>query len=490
MPDFKYQIPTKLFIHGKYVDSKGHERFTLRSSVNDEIISEDVHCANTEDVDEAVKSAEEALKAWTALPPEKRRSILWRYADLILENVERLGYLEAILVGKPAAFGSGWEPNIAAELFKYYAGYIDKFDGDAFPSDSDGFLRIVRHEPLGVCAAINAFNSPMITFAMKAAPALAAGNVMISKASEMNPFSTLVLGELAIEAGMPPGTLNILVGAAEAGNALSSHMRIRKISFTGSVAVGKKIQIAATNSNLKRVTLELGGKSPVLVFDDADLDIAVENSSAFLSLNGQGCILGTRIYVQESISEKFLEALKGRVEGYGSTLGADPLAMTTMSSPMYHHRQKESVMKAIEQGKKEAQLITGGESWGKEGCFVKPTIFFKPVKGAEVVSKEIFGPVVVVDTFTTETEVLQKANDTEYGLGAYLFTKDLDRALRVSAALESGTVAVNTAQSFHPSLPFGGVKSSGIGRENGKYALKEYTQPKSVIIKFNQSVTQ
>ena len=299
----------------------------------------------------------------------------------------------------------------------------------------------------------------MITFAMKAAPAVAVGNVMISKASEMNPFSTIVLGELAIKAGFPPGTLNVLVGAAEAGVALSSHMKIRKISFTGSVAVGKKIQIAATNSNLKRVTLELGGKSPVLVFPDADVDKAVENASYFLQLNGQGCILGTRIYVHESISERFIAGLKARVEDYASTLGADPMDATTMSSPMYHERQRDTVMRFIEQGKTEAELITGGETWGDQGCYIKPTLFFKPKSGAEIVTKEIFGPVAVIDTFKTEAEVVARANDTEYGLGAALYTKDLSRAMRVSAALEAGTVTVNNARSFHPAMPFGGFKS-------------------------------
>ncbi len=343
-----------------------------------------------------------------------------------------------------------------------FAGFVDKFEGEAHPVDEDGFLRIVRNEPLGVCAAINAFNSPMITFAMKAAPALAAGNVIISKASEMNPFSTLLLGELAMKAGFPPGTLNVLVGGVEAGAALSSHMRIRKISFTGSVAVGKQIQIAATTSNLKRVTLELGGKSPVLVFEDADIAEAVQGAASFLALNGQGCILGTRIYVQERIAADFLAALKMAVEGYASTLGADPMAPTTMSGPLYHARQRDSVLKSIEQGKKEAELITGGEAWGTEGCYVKPTIFYKPETGAQIVEKEIFGPVAVVDTFKTEAEALKKANESEYGLGAYLWTKDLDRALRLSSAIEAGTVTVNTAMSFHVTVPFGGFKSMSI----------------------------
>lgn len=295
---------------------------------------------------------------------------------------------------------------------------------------------------------------------MKAAPALCVGNVLISKASEMNPLSTLYLGELAIEAGFPPGTVNILLGAVEAGTALSSHMKIRKISFTGSMAVGKKIQVAAAQSNLKRVTLELGGKSPAIIFPDADLSTAIQESASFLQLNGQGCILGTRIYVHESIAETFVAGLKAVVEGYGSTLGADPQDPTTMSSPMYHQRQKDTVMKFITQGKTEAELITGGETWGDKGCYVKPTLFFKPQKGAQISSQEIFGPVAVIDTFTTEEEVLHKANDTEYGLGASIYTKDIDRALRCSVALEAGTVTVNTSQAFHPTVPFGGAKGN------------------------------
>ncbi|KAI9744899.1 MAG: hypothetical protein M1818_001824 [Claussenomyces sp. TS43310] len=490
MAEHKFPLPTKQYIHGEYVDSLGTERLTLHSAVDGSLVSDELSCAGAEDVDRAVESAQKALKEWQALSTEQRRSIMLKYADLIMEHAPRLGYLEAVLVGKGMAFGAGWEPSMCAELFRYFAGYIDKQEGDCFPSNHDGFLRIVHNEPLGVCAAINAFNSPMITFGMKAAPALAAGNVIINKASEMNPFSTLALGELAIEAGFPKGALNVIVGAAAAGQALSSHMKIRKISFTGSVAVGKKIQIAATQSNLKRVTLELGGKSPVLVFDDADLDLAVSEASNFLALNGQGCVLGTRVYVHESIAEKFVAGLKMRVEGYASTLGSDPHEMTTMSSPMYHERQKTTVMGHIEQAKKEAQLITGGDSWGDKGHWVQPTIFYKPIDGAQIVSQEVFGPVIVVDTFATEDEVLHKANDTEYGLGAAVYTKDINRALRVTTALEAGTVTVNTSASFHVTVPFGGYKGvscyigSGIGRENGKYVLREYSQSKSVIIKY------
>jgi len=466
------------------VESKGTQKVTLRSAVDDSVIAEEFHYANTEDVEIAVESAAKALPEWQALSPSERGKLLWNYATLIEKNAEQLGYLESVLVGKPAAFGGMHEPKMAGDLFRYYAGFCDKHVGEVQPDDQ-GMLRIVRNEPLGICAAINAFNSPIITFAMKAAPALAAGNVLISKASEFNSFSSLLLAQLAIDAGIPAGVLNVLVGAGEAGAALASHLKIRKISFTGSVATGKKVQIAGTNSNLKRVTLELGGKSPVIVFPDAELDSAAQSGSLFLMLNGQGCVLGTRIYVHEDIAQAYLARLKAIVEHHASTLGSDPFAMTTMSSPLYHSRQKEIVLGYLEKGKKEAETVTGGNSWGDKGLYVEPTIFFKPTADAEVLKKEIFGPVVVVDTFKTEEEVLQKANDTEYGLGASVYTKDIDRAIRIAGKLESGTVTVNNSNPFHVSVPFGGYKSSGVGRENGKAVLKEYSQTKSVIIKYS-----
>lgn len=319
-------------------------------------------------------------------------------------------------------------------------------------------MQIVRHEPLGICAAINPFNSPLITFAMKAAPALAMGNVMIVKASEYNPFSTLFLGELTIQAGLPPGVLNFLVGTVAAGAALSSHMKIRKISFTGSTATGRKIQIAAAQSNFKRVTLELGGKSPVIIFPDADLDKAVPMSLGYLQFNGQGCINGTRIYVHESIADAFIKSFKIKVESVGATLGSDPNDLTTTTSPVFHAAQKRSVLAHIELGKQEADLITGGNTWGDRGCYIEPTVFYKPCKGARIVNEEIFGPVVVVDTFSSEREVINSANNTEFGLGAYIFTQSIDTMLRMASALEAGTVCCNSIDSMHVSTPFNGHK--------------------------------
>jgi aldehyde dehydrogenase (NAD+) len=303
---------------------------------------------------------------------------------------------------------------------------------------------------------------------MKAAPALAMGNVMIVKASEFNPFGTLFLGELAIKAGFPPGALNMLVGTAAAGAALSSHMKIRKISFTGSIATGKKIQIAATQSNLKRVTLELGGKSPVIIFDDFDLNEAVTMSLGYLQFNGQGCINGTRIYVHNKIAEPFIRSFKTLVEGLASTLGSDPNNLSTTTTPVFHMAQKRRVLDAIAQGKKEAELITGGGVLGDKGCYIEPTVFYKPCKDARIMKEEVFGPVVVVDTFETEEEVIQLANDTEYGLGAYVFTQKMDTMLRMASALEAGTVCCNTIDSMHVSTPFNGHK----GKSSSHYICR------------------
>lgn len=315
-------------------------------------------------------------------------------------------------------------------------------------------------QPFGVVAAITPFNEPLLIFAMKVAPAVAAGNAIVLKASEQNPLSTLFLASLTKEAGFPDGVINVLTGGADAGISLASHMKIRMISFTGSIQVGKLVQQAAARSNLKKVTLELGGKSPVIVFEDADLERASKMSAAFLALNGQGCLLATRMYVHEDVAQEMITRMKGIVEYMGSTLGSDPLDPSTITSPLFNHRQKDVVMKYIEEGKKEATLLTGGSSVGEKGCYVQPTIFINPSKSAKILNEEVFGPVLTIVSFKDEQEVLDMANDTEYGLAAYVHTKDLGRALRFTKDLQAGMVSVNSAMAYDRTRPFGGWKRS------------------------------
>jgi acyl-CoA reductase-like NAD-dependent aldehyde dehydrogenase len=301
----------------------------------------------------------------------------------------------------------------------------------------------VRHEPLGVCAAINPFNAPVACMIFKAAPALATGNVLIVKPSEKTPLGSLALAPLFEQAGFPKGCIQVITGAGETGALLSSHMRIRKVSFTGSIPTGKKIQAAAAQSNLKRVTLELGGKSPAVIFDDCNLDNAITwTINAILARSGQVCVAATRVYVQKSISEKFIEKYVEKMKAAASDLG-DPQDPSVKMGPLVDAGQLERVKAMVMRGKEEAELVVGGVQHGETGCYMEPTVFLNPKADAEIYKKEIFGPVSVVKTFETEEEVLKLANDTEYGLMSGVFTRDISRALRMSAKLDSGVVGVN-----------------------------------------------
>lgn len=350
---------------------------------------------------------------------------------------------------------------------------IDKFPSEIVTS-TDNCLTVSRRtsclshtlilwqytlrQPWGVCAGILPFNGPMATFAMKVAPALACGNSLVVKTSETNPLSTLFMASLANEAGIPVGALNCLTGGAEAGHAIASHMKIRKISFTGSVNVGKLVHVAAAQSNLKSVTTELGGKSANIVFADADLEKAVPAAAMFIALNGQGCSLPTRLYLHESIAEEFIAKLVPIVEGHAKTLGGNPTSVETKGSPLFYHRQREMVLSYIESGRKEATLVTGGNALGDKGCYIEPTIFVDPKPDARILREEIFGPVLTVIRFSSEEEVLKLANDTEYGLAGYLWTRDIKRAMRMSRKLEAGNIGVNGAGGLGVKTPVGGWK--------------------------------
>ena len=297
----------------------------------------------------------------------------------------------------------------------------------------------------------------MVCYCIKAASALAAGNSLIVKASELNPFSTLFIVSLATEAGIPPGVINCITGDAVAGTALAAHMKIRKISFTGSLAVARQVQVSAAQSNLKSVTLELGGKSPVIVYPDANLDKATEFCCHFLMLNGQGCMLGTRVYLHKSIYDEMMPKIEGRVQAYENNLGSNPLDEGTWSSPMFHRRQLDRVLKFIEDGKKGAKLLRGGDVVEGKGCYIRPAIFTDPSPDSRVLNEEIFGPVVVVHKFKDDDEVIKLSNDTEFGLAAYIWTRDIGRALRISNRIEAGIIGINGLP-WSPNTTFGGWK--------------------------------
>ena len=322
----------------------------------------------------------------------------------------------------------------------------------------------------------------MACFFLKAVPALATGNVMIVKPSEKTPLGALAVASLFVKAGFPPGVLQVITGPGSTGALLAENMRIRKVSFTGSVATGKKIQVAAARSNLKRVTLELGGKSPAVIFEDANLENALKwTIDAILTRSGQLCVAASRVYVQKSVADQFIEEYTKRMRLAVNDFG-DPQDPAVKFGPMVDESQLERVKKMVERGRAEAELVVGGGRLGDKGCYMEPTVFLNPNEDAEIYRSEIFGPVSIIKTFETEEEVLKLANDTEFGLMSGVFTRDITRALRMSSALESGVVGINCVSLQNLQVPFGGKKQSGIGREFGEYALRLYTEPKTVLI--------
>ncbi|KAJ8127846.1 hypothetical protein O1611_g5790 [Lasiodiplodia mahajangana] len=367
-----------------------------------------------------------------------------------------------------------------SEAYRYFAGWCDKFAGNLIPRTR--VLKIVRNEPLGVTAGITPWNGPVATAALKSAPALATGNCFILKPSEKTPFGALALGTLIKEAGFPPGVFQVLSGDGSTGALLASHMKIRKISFTGSTATGRKIQEMAAKSNLKRVTLELGGKSPAVVFDDANLDNAIFWCvNAICANTGQVCCAASRVYVQEGIYDKFVEGYKKSMEERARTVG-DPDAEGTTMGPIVDKLQFDRVSGFLERGRTQGTLLTGGSRIGDQGYFIGPTIFTDVPEDAEICKKEIFGPVAVLNKFKTEEEIIAKANDTEYGLMAGIFTQDINRALRLSAEFDSGMVGINCVSLVFLTAPFGGTKESGTGRENAIHVLRAFTEPKTIMV--------
>ncbi|KAJ4106148.1 hypothetical protein NW761_000016 [Fusarium oxysporum] len=482
---------TQLFINNKYVDCHNSKHVTVHNPATGELISDRIPVAGNEDVDEAVACANEAFKPnspWRQMTHTERREILLKFADLLEANEERLAYLTRLTLGAPyLPFGKS-EIGTAIGCFRYYAGWVDKHAGQSFPAD-DGFYKIVRNEPLGVVAGIIPWNGPLASVGLKAAPALATGNVFILKPSEKTPFMAAELGKLVLEAGFPPGVFQVLTGDGSTGAALASHMRVAKVSFTGSIPTGKIVQVLAAQSNLKRVTLELGGKSPAVVFDDANLENAVKWAvNALVTNSGQICFAATRVFVQSRIYDKFVAAYVERLKEKKEVLG-DPEAPGTEIGPVVDKAQYDRIMGIISSAKEnnDGKVLTGGQRVGEKasdvvGYFIEPTVFAETDKTSFIYKEEIFGPVAVINKFDTEEEILELANDSKYGLMAGVFTQDISRALRLSSLIDSGVVGINCISTISFSCPFGGTKESGLGRENGEHALRAYTEPKTILI--------
>ncbi|OCL03757.1 aldehyde dehydrogenase [Glonium stellatum] len=474
-------IQTKLFINNEYVDAKSSETLSVYNPDDESLVAEGIQVAGEADVDAAVDAAAAAFKGpWSKWTGVQRAAVMQKMADLIEKHANEIAPLETKAMGMPLNVAL-FCVKMTADIFRYYAGWTDKIAGEQFPAD-DGVYKIVQYEPLGVCAGIGAWNASTLFFAFKTAAAVATGNTTIYKGSEKSPLGVLALGALAKEAGFPPGVVNIVTGDGRTGAMLASHMKINKISFTGSAFAGKKVQELSAKSNLKRVTLELGGKSPSIIFEDADIENALtHHSSNFLFNTGQACIASSRTFVHESIAPKFIEALKVRFETASNGIGV-PMEPTTFFGPLADKKQFDRVMEFLEIGKKEAELITGGQRKGTKGFYVQPTIFLNPAEDARIYREEIFGPVIALKTFKTEDEVVEMANDTSYGLSSCVFTTSISRALRVASKLEAGAVNINTSHVFGLGVPFGGKKQSGLGREAGRAGIMAYLESKTVLI--------
>ncbi|KAH6988307.1 aldehyde dehydrogenase domain-containing protein [Ilyonectria sp. MPI-CAGE-AT-0026] len=486
MEDVIKRLANKVYINNEYVPSVGGKNITVVNPATEQIVSSDVAAAGSDDLDKAVAVAEAVFEPgspWRNMTATQRCHCLWKLAELLNEpeNAETIARLESVSFGKPYSTLVKNDIGNAANQFRYFAGWCDKINGD-FQNSDQGFTRIVKREPVGVSAAIIAWNGPTVSIAMKAGPCLASGSVMILKPSEKTPLGALFIADLFRQAGFPPGVFQVLPGDGSLGALISSHMRIRKVSFTGSVPVGKKIQEAAAKSNLKRVTLELGGKSPVVICDDANLDNAALWSAMAITLNsGQYCIAGSRVYVQDGIYDAFVEKYLQNIKQMSSRMG-DPSDPQTTYGTVADKLQYDRVNGYIAAGKEEADILTGG-SLSDKGYFVEPTVFANPKKDAKVYKEEIFGPVAVVKRFHSDDEVIRLANDTEYGLMASVFTTNLGRGARLCNAIEAGTVCLNTSLMISVKAPFGGVKQSGYGSEGGLESVLAYTVVKTIVVK-------
>jgi acyl-CoA reductase-like NAD-dependent aldehyde dehydrogenase len=481
----------RALINGQRVDSKKGASYDCISPVDGRVLGQVARCGEA-DVDQAVTAAREAFedRRWNGLAPAQRKRIMIKFADLLLANADELALTETLDMGKPVKYSRAVDVNSAANCIRWYGEAIDKVYDEIAPTARNA-LALITREPVGVVGVIVPWNYPMIMASWKIAPALAAGNSVVLKPSEKSPLTALRMADLALQAGIPVGVFNVVTGyGPEAGSPLALHMDVDCIAFTGSTRVGKQIHVMAGQSNLKRAWTELGGKSPNIVFADCpDLDKAVQAAVGSIFFNqGESCNAPSRLFVEASIKEKFLEKALALVPSY--TPG-NPLDKATVMGALVDKTQMETVLRYIENGKSEgAAVLAGGEQTMTEtgGFYVQPTIFDGVHNDMTIAREEIFGPVLSVLSFTDTADVVRQANQTIYGLQAGLWTRDLNKAHGVARALRAGTVHVNQYDEDDITVPFGGFKQSGVGRDKSLHAFHKYTETKTTWIRIDSPV--
>ncbi|AAS52336.2 ADR417Wp [Eremothecium gossypii ATCC 10895] len=474
----EYEQPTGLFINNEFVRSKLGGMMEVIAPATEEVVTR-VYEGTSEDVDIAVSAAQKAFKSgkWFGADPMVRVKALSKLADLIEEDLEVIASIESLDNGK-AISHARFDIGMVVNYLRCCAGLADKVDGRSIDTGSS-HLTYTRREPIGVCGQIIPWNFPLLMWAWKVGPALATGNTVVLKTAEFTPLSALYVSNHVRKAGIPAGVVNIISGYGKTvGEAIIRHPGVKKIAFTGSTATGRHIYEVAAK-DLKKVSLELGGKSPNIIFADADLKKAAQNVLNSIFFNGgEVCCAGSRMYIEEPIYEEFLQEIKAVAE---SVKVGDPFLEDTFQGAQTSQMQLDKILSYIEIGKQEgARVVTGGERLGEKGYYVKPTIFADVREDMRIVKEEIFGPVVTVTKFTNIDDLLEMANDTQYGLAAGVYSSSMKKAIDVANRLDAGTVWINTYNDFHCSVPFGGYKGSGFGREMGAEVVENYTQVKAV----------
>jgi len=478
--------PQKLLIDNQWVESVTGKTFSVENPATSDVLAQVSH-GDKQDIHKAVLAAREAFDngPWCKMTASERSRLIWKLADLLEAHAEELAQLESLDNGKPLTMARAGDIVLSVEMFRYMAGWTTKIHGETFPisvpyTPKTRYLSYTMKEPVGVVGQIIPWNFPLLMAAWKLAPALASGCTVVLKPAEQTPLSAIKLGELIVEAGFPKGVVNIVTGFGDAGAALVEHPMVDKVAFTGSTEVGKLILQGATG-NLKKVSLELGGKSPNIVFADADLEIAIAGAASAIFFNhGQCCCAGSRLFIEEKVFDKVVEGVSKIAKEIRLGDGFDS---TTQMGPLVSKEQFERVCSYINSGTSEgAKILAGGKALPRAGYFVEPTVLTQTASQMKVMKEEIFGPVVAVVPFKTVEEVICEANNSEFGLAAGIWTQDVTKAHALSAKLKAGTTWINCYNIFDAALPFGGYKQSGWGREMGRQVLDLYTETKSVCL--------